>query len=218
MDEVKVKPMSLRSPEEIRRELAGEWAWNIAAMAANYRRSLSEMADLLQHGGETYRENRKKKTAGPALVRASYDVTFSPATNVRVEVIDPRHPTDTEMAEIVELAINRVLNNMEEKISAENISSVTLHSIKDVEVKLPKPLQPEGIDPEILVELTALAYKDLYALLNDGEWVNKILRQEAMRLTQKYCQTDWDQTDFWITMEEEAQAFIEKTRSDQSPF
>ena len=218
MNKVKMKPISLRSPEEIRQELAGEWAWNIAAMAANYRRSLSEMTTLLQYGGETYREARKKKTAGPALVNASYDVTFSPATNVRVEVIDPRHPTDTEMTEIVELAINNILNDMDGKISAENVSSVTLHSVEDVEVKLPKPLQPEGIDPEILVELTALAYKDLYALRNDGEWVNKKLRQEAMRLTQKYWETDWDQIDFWITMEEEAQAFIEKTRSDQSPF
>ena len=76
---MKVKPMSLRSPEEIRREVAGEWNWNIAAMAANYHRSLSEMAVLIQHGGETYRENRKKKTTGPALVRASYDVIFSQA-------------------------------------------------------------------------------------------------------------------------------------------
>lgn len=216
MDEMKVKPMSLRSPEEIRQELAGEWSWNIAAMAANYRRSLSEMADLLQHGGETYQENRKKKTTDPAFVRASYDVIFSPATNVRVEVIDPRHPTETEMAEIVELAVSNILNDMDGKISAENVSSVTLHSIKDVEVEFPKPLQPEGIDPEILVELTAIAYKDLYALRNDGVWVNNKLRQEAMRLTKKYWETNWDQIDFWITMEEEAQAFIEKTRGDQN--
>ena len=210
---MKTKGMSLRSPEEIRQELAGEWAWDIAAMAANYHRSLSEMADLLQHGGETYRENRKKETVGPALVRASYDVTFSPTTNVRVEVIDPHHPTDAEMAQILELAVNNIFNNMDEKISAENVSSVTLYSVKDVEVKLPKPLWPEDIDPEILVELTALAYKELYALHNDGAWVSNALRQEAMRLTQKYWETDWDQTDFWITMEEEAQAFIEKTQN-----
>ena len=213
MSEMKTKGMSLRSPEEIRQELAGEWAWDIAAMAANYHRSLSEMADLLQHGGETYRENRKKETVGPALVRASYDVTFSPTTNVRVEVIDPHHPTDAEMAQILELAVNNIFNNMDEKISAENVSSVTLYSVKDVEVKLPKPLWPEDIDPEILVELTALAYKELYALHNDGAWVSNALRQEAMRLTQKYWETDWDQTDFWITMEEEAQAFIEKTQN-----
>lgn len=214
MSEMKTKGMSLRSPEEIRQELAGEWAWNIAAMAANYHRSLSEMADLLHHGGETYRENRKKETTRPALVRASYDVTFSPTTNVRVEVIDPHHPTDAEMAQILELAVNNIFNNLDEKISAENVLSVTLYSVKDVEVKSPKPLWPEDIDPEILVELTALAYKDLYALRNDGAWVNNKLRQEAMRLTQKYWETDWDQTDFWTTMEEEAQAFIEKTRDD----
>lgn len=213
MSEMKTKGMSLRSPEEIRQELAGEWAWNIAAMAANYHRSLSEMADLLHHGGETYRENRKKETTGPALVRASYDVTFSPTTNVRVEVIDPHHPTDAEMAQILELAVSNIFNNLDEKISAENVLSVTLYSVKDVEVKSPKPLQPEGIDPEILVELTALAYKEIYAFHNDGAWVNNKLRQEAMRLTQKYWETDWDQTDFWITMEEEAQAFIEKTRN-----
>lgn len=218
MSEIKTKGMSLRSPEEIRQELANEWAWDIAAMAANYRRSLSEMAGLLQHGGETYRENRKKKTAGPALVGASYDVTFSPVTNVRVEVIDPHHPTDAEMAEILKLAVGNIFNDMDGKISAENVSSVTLYSVKDVEVDRPKPLQPEGIDPEILVELTAHAYKELYTFHNDGAWVNNELRQEAMRLTQKYWETDWDQTDFWITMEEEAQAFIEKTRSDQSPF
>lgn len=218
MNEMKVKPMSLRSPEEIRQELASEWAWNIAAMATNYRRSLSEMAGLLQHGGETYRESQKKETAGPALVRASYDVTFSPATNVRVEVIDPHHPTDTEIAQIMELAVSNILYDMGEEDLAENVSSVTLHSVNDVEVKSPKPLWPEDIDPEILVELTALAYKDLYAILNDGAWVSNELRQEAMRLTKKYWETDWDQTDFWITMEEEAQAFIEKTRSDQSTF
>lgn len=215
---MKTKSMSLRSPEEIRQELAGEWAWNIAAMAANYHRSLSEMASLLQYGGETYRENRKKETVGPALVRASYDVTFSPTTNVRVEVIDPHHPTDAEMAQILELAVNNIFNDLDEKISAENVSSVALYSVKDVEVDRLKPLQPEGIDPEILVELTALAYKELYAFHNDGAWVSNALRQEAMRLTRKYWETDWDQTDFWITMEEEAQAFIEKTRGDQGPF
>lgn len=218
MSEMKTKSMSLRSPEEIRQELAGEWAWNIAAMAANYHRSLSEMASLLQYGGETYRENRKKETVGPALVRASYDVTFSPTTNVRVEVIDPHHPTDAEMAQILELAVNNIFNDLDEKISAENVSSVALYSVKDVEVDRLKPLQPEGIDPEILVELTALAYKELYAFHNDGAWVSNALRQEAMRLTRKYWETDWDQTDFWITMEEEAQAFIEKTRGDQGPF
>lgn len=218
MNEMKVKPMSLRSPEENRQELANEWDWNIAAMAANYHRSLREMAGLLQYGGETYRENQKKETAGPALVRASYDVTFSPATNVQVEVIDPRHPTDAEMAQIMNLAVSNILYDMSEEDLAENISSVTLHSVNDVEVKSPKPLWPEDIDPEILVELTALAYKDLYAILNDGAWVSNELRQEAMRLTKKYWETDWDQTDFWITMEEEAQAFIEKTRSDQSTF
>lgn len=218
MNDEKIKPMSLRSPKEIRQELTKEWAWNIAAMAANYRRSLSEMTTLLQYGGETYRENQKKKTAGPAFVKASYDVIFSPATNVRVEVIDPRHPTDAEMAQILELAANNILNNMGEEDLTENVSSVTLHSVKDVEVESPKPLWPEGIDPEILVELTAHAYKELYALRNDGVWVSNELRQEAMCLTQKYWQTDWDQIDFWITMEEEAQAFIEKTRIDQNPF
>ena len=218
MNEEKINPMSLRSPEDIRQELADEWAWNIAAMAANYHRSLSEMAGLLQYGGETYRENRKKETAGPAFVRASYDVTFSPTTNVRVEVIDPHHPTDAEMAQILKLAVNNIFNNMGNEDLAENVSSVTLYSVKDVEVKSPKPLWPEDIDPEILVELTALAYKDLYALRNDGAWVNNKLRQEAMRLTQKYWETDWDQTDFWTTMEEEAQAFIEKTRGDQNHF
>lgn len=218
MNETKTKGMSLRSPEEIRQELAGEWAWDIAAMSANYHRSLSEMAGLLKHGGETYRENRKKETVGPALVRASYDVTFSPATNVRVEVIDPHHPTDAEMAQILEFAVSNIFNDMDGKISAENVSSVTLYSVRDVEVDRPKPLWPEGIDPEILVELTALAYKELYALRNDGVWVSNELRQEAMHLTQKHWETDWDQTDFWITMEEEAQAFIEKTRGDQSTF
>lgn len=64
------------------------------------------------------------------------------------------------------------------------------------------------IDPEILIELTANCHKELYRGL--GEWaaVTGTLLDEARRLTMKYKDTDWDEKDFWLTMEEESDKIL----------
>lgn len=49
-----MKGISLRSPEEIRQELITQWDWDIHKMAQNYRRTVNEMANLLQYGGDKY--------------------------------------------------------------------------------------------------------------------------------------------------------------------
>lgn len=217
MDKTKLKGISLRSPEEIQKELITEWCWNIKNMAANYHRSTDEMLHLIQFGGETYEKNRHKEN-NEKLVKASYDVTFCPMTNVEVLVADPAHPTVLEMNEIIGKAIGKVIADVEDKICDENVESVTLWSINDVEVENPHPLKPEGIDTQILVELTALAYKELYDLHNDGVMVFNIIRRQAELLTKKYWETDWKEKDFWLTMEAEAEALVKKEREEHSCF
>lgn len=217
MNENNMKGISLRSPEEIRQELIAQWNWDIHKMAQNYRRTVNEMANLLQYGGDEWRK-KKYQAKNTKLVKATYDVTFAPVANVETEVADPHNPTDSEMCEIIELAVNKIINNMDEEISGENVRSVSLMSTNNTDVPNPKPLKPEGTDLEILVELTALVYDRLYAICDDGVAVNTTIRQHAMHLTQKYWNTDWDERDFWLTMEEEAEKFIQEEKEKRSAF
>lgn len=68
---------------------------------------------------------------------------------------------------------------------------------------------PEGyIDPEILLELTALCYKELYRTLENGVQVSCLLREKAAEITARHQHTDWDEEDFWLTLEEEAESLL----------
>lgn len=68
---------------------------------------------------------------------------------------------------------------------------------------------PEGyIDPEILLELTALCYKELYRTLENGVQVSSLLREKAAEITARHQHTDWDEEDFWLTLEAEADALL----------
>ena len=213
MNETKLKGISLRSPEEIRQELINEWGWNIKNMANNYKRSTDEMLTLLQNGGEEYQKNQGRKKSNE-LVKATYDVTFSPITNVEVEVANPSKPTEAEMETIISRAIEKIMANPDDYINEENLQFVRPYSINGKPVDKPKPLEPESVDPEILVELTMLAYKELYAIHNDGVWVSTTIQERAWKLTKKYWNTDWDEKDFWLTMEEEAEALVEAKRKE----
>lgn len=215
MNETTLKGISLRSPEEIRQELINEWGWNIKDMARNYKRSTDEMLALLQNGGEEYQKNQSRKNPNE-LVKATYDVTFSPMTNVEVEVANPSKPTEAEMATIISQAIEKIMANPDDYINEENLRSVKPYSISGKPLDNPKPLEPESVDPEILVELTMLAYKELYAIHNDGVWVSTTIQERAWKLTKKYWDTDWNEKDFWLTMEEEAKAFVEEQRRRSS--
>ena len=215
MNETKLKGISLRSPEEIRQELVNEWNWNIKNMARNYKRSTDEMLTLLQNGGEKYQKNHGQKKSNE-LIKATYDVAFCPITNVEVEVANPSKPTETEMETIISQAIEKIMANPDDYINEENLQSVTPYSINGKPVDKPKPLEPKSVDPEILVELTMLAYKELYAINNDGVWVSTTIQKCAWKLTKKYWNTDWDEKDFWLTMEEEAKAFVEEQRRRSS--
>lgn len=207
MNETKLKGISLRSPEEIRQELINEWGWNIKDMARNYKRSTDEMLALLQNGGEEYQKNQDQKNSNE-LVKATYDVAFCPMTNVEVEVANPIKPTEAEMETIISKAIEKIMTNPDDYINEENLQSVTPYSVNGKPVDNPKPLEPESVDPEILVELTALTYKELYDLHNNGVMVFNVIHHQAELLTKKYWDTDWDEKDFWLTMEEEADALL----------
>lgn len=71
----------------------------------------------------------------------------------------------------------------------------------------------ETCDPEIVVELTQLCYATLYRLGMDGISVSSEIIDRAKALTKKYASTDWSEKDFWLTMEEEADVFLEDTLS-----
>ena len=217
MDKTKLKGISLRSPEEIRQELINEWNWNIKDMSRNYKRSTDEMLALLQNGGEEYQKNQGRKNSNE-LVKATYDVTFCPIVNVEALVADPANPTELEMNEIIGKAIGKTAADFDEKISGENVETVTLWSINGVDVENPHPLKPDGIDLQILVELTALAYKELYDLHNDGVMVSNLIRRQAELLTKKYWDTDWNEKDFWLTMEEEAETLVKEEKENLNCF
>lgn len=217
MNNTKLKGISLRSPKEIRQELMNEWNWNIKDMARNYKRSTDEMLALLQSGGEEYQKNQGLKNPNK-LVKATYDVTFCPMTNVEVEVANPSKPTEAEMETIVSQAIEKIMANPDDYITEEKLRFVKPCSINGKPVDKPKPLKPQGMDLEILVEITMLTYKELYAIWNDGVWVSNTIQIYAWRLTEKYWNTDWDEKDFWLTMEEEAEALVEAKRKEASAF
>lgn len=194
------------SADEIRDLLANEYNWDVEEMARDHRMTVHDITGLLQCGGSAGKEEalEKKKTT-----KASYDVIFTPMVNVEVEVMDPENPTELEFDAIAREAFRKVCENADEKLSAENISVVRLYR------------EPNGrnhfvfgcpdyshIDPEILLELTHLTYQKLYEMLQNGVEVSHLIRNAARELTEKHKNTDWQETDFWLTMEVEATLFL----------
>lgn len=211
-----MKGISLRSPEEIRRELQEEFNWDIEEMARNYSRSVPDMLRLIRCGGDKWKGNTNIQK--DTRIRASYDVMFSPMVNVKVEVKDPENPTDEEYEAIVEKAFREVCDNAGEKLSSENVSMVCLYDVdgdpdgtrRDHYVTGGPEYEP--IDPEILLELTQLTYGKLYEKNPDGVDVSSAIRSRARQLTEKYKNTDWNNEghDFWLTMEQESEDFLKE--------
>ena len=127
-----MKPISERSPQEIRQELQEEFGGDVAAMADNYARTVPEMEELLENGGLTYRKVRL--TGEEGVINASFDVSFCPMVNVKIMVKDPHNLTEKEEEAIIEMAISEVRKNFSEKINGENLDSIKLYSIEDIEV------------------------------------------------------------------------------------
>lgn len=73
-----MKPISKKSPQEIRQELQEEFAGDVAAMAENYARTVPEMEDLIENGGVTYR--KEHPSAEDGLFDATFDICFNPMT------------------------------------------------------------------------------------------------------------------------------------------
>lgn len=128
-----MKPISERSPQEIRQELQEEFAGDVAAMAENYARTVPEMEDLLENGGITYR--KEHPSAEDGLVDATFDVCFNPMTNIRCKVKDPNNLTEEETETIIEKAIFSIRENIPEKISAENVEFIRPYTINGKEIR-----------------------------------------------------------------------------------
>lgn len=88
------------------------------------------------------------------------------------------------------------------------ILALSLYKKMNGKDTISNPISTPDIDPEILIELTANCHKELYRRL--GEWaaVTGTLLDEAKRITMKYKDTDWDEKDFWLTMEEESDRIL----------
>ena len=198
----------MRTPEEIRKELIEEFDWDVAEMARNYGRTVDEMTVLLQKGGEKVRRSDKKKTP------TSFDIVFTPMVNVKAVVANPAHPTYEELEAIVAKAKQAVIGNIDEKISMENVLSVSIYRENE------KPFFVCGgreypTDPQILLELTVNAYQKLYDLTGDHDYVSSVLRGRATLLTEKYMNADWAggndrDKDFWLNMEEESTQLVDE--------
>lgn len=87
---------------------------------ADYRAFLSLLKDIVADWPD-----------GSKKIRASFDVSFLPAVNVWASVGDPKNLTATERDEIIRRAVDAVRDQLEEKISAENLEDIRLWSVKD---------------------------------------------------------------------------------------
>ena len=202
------------SPDEIRDLLANEYNWDIEEMARDHRMTVHDITGLLQCGGEGWQ--KKNASQAPVNPRASYDVAFTPMVNVEFTPQDPCNLTEKEMDEVISLAVMSVADNFGENISAENLSMIRLYKVDSDEPGTERNHYIVGnpeydpIDPEILVEVTKNLYECLYDENPDGILTSHTLIELARKLTEKYRHTDWrdGEHDFWITMEEETEAFL----------
>ena len=194
--------------EEVRRHLADDYNYDVEAMAKDHRLDVHTVTLLLQKGGGALREGKT-----PSGTEASYDVAFAPMINVKLRVADPLNPTGEEQIEILALAKDAIADAFNEKLGPENASIIRLYSVDGKKVPNHYVLglpETDGIDPEILFELTINTANKLDEAYNDHSAVWSYIRYEALRLTEKYKNTDWREKDFWLTMEEESDAFLRK--------
>lgn len=60
--------------------------------------------------------------------KCSYDVCFAPIVNVMMkDIVDPKHPTEEEKKAIIKTAAQKLLEESHEKLSGENLESITLY-------------------------------------------------------------------------------------------
>lgn len=106
-----------------------------------------------------------------------------------------------------------VEKRIETEFNYENLDLTTIDYLlsmipETVEVKDVTTTPCEDIDPEILLELTAATYHVLYPLGIKGVELSSELRTRAAALTQKYADTNWEEKDFWLTMDDESDQFL----------
>ena len=111
--------------ESYQKGYASENHYNVSIQAV-------EMEELLEKGGVSYRKVRP--TGEEGVINASFDVSFCPMVNVKIMVKDPHNLTEKEEEAIIEMAISEVRKNFSEKINGENLDSIKLYSIEDIEV------------------------------------------------------------------------------------
>ena len=87
---------------------------------ADYRDFLSLLKDIVADWPD-----------GSKKIRASFDVSFNPVVNVWASVGDPKNLTVTERDEIIRRAVDAIRDQLEEKISAENLEDIRLWSVED---------------------------------------------------------------------------------------
>ena len=209
--------ISNMTAEQIRTLLKERYQWDVEAMARDYRRTIPQMTALLRDGGVVATRD------ADGLKAASYDVVLSPMVNVTLRVADPENPTEEETERILEAAFEAVCDDAREKLGPENASMIRLYRVEGDEEGQTRDHYVSGspeydnIDPDILIELTQLTYNRLYEAVRDGVEVATTIRNKARQLSAKYVNTDWrhDDLDFWITMEEEADAFLAEKGADR---
>lgn len=150
---------------------------------------------------------REKNISG---IEATYDVIFSPMVNVKIRVRDPLNPTEAEQEKILELAKEKIADSFDEKLGRENASMIRLYTVDRKKVPRHHVFgNPEhDIDPEIVLELTHLLHNVLYEKEQDGVLVSRLILDLARELSERHKNTDWEETDFWLTMEREAETFL----------
>lgn len=77
-------------------------------------------------------------------MKASYDVTFVPMTNVAIETSNPRHLTEDEQNTVIRLAAEKIRENFQEKLSNENVAEIRIYDIDGVAVE-PKTVFDSGL-------------------------------------------------------------------------
>ena len=98
--------------------------------------ALLNIANWIKENGDDYepKEEEKKKTV---KMKASYDVTFVPMTNVTIEVADPLHPTEEEEERIIKLAVTKIFRGNEDDCQrSEDVACIELYQTGD-------PLRPQ---------------------------------------------------------------------------
>ena len=63
-------------------------------------------------------------------MKASYDITFVPMTNVVIDTDNPENPSEEQQQEISRLAAEKIAENFHDKINCENLAHIRLYSVE----------------------------------------------------------------------------------------